>query len=166
MIQAEGYRSTIVLTCAAMRAHLLPSCAWSWAMRSSSSGEKEPFLRLGRRWLVQRRRQLLPQRSRPVTLCTAFQFPSPWCRTWSMSMASSAAVHGPFLSTTGVACSFCPVASSTCPRPSAATSSSGDDVGAAPGLFSMSVQRRGAAREGRRCRKLRGGARRVTATGD
>jgi hypothetical protein len=67
-------------------------------MWRSSSGEKGPLRRLGRRWLAHRRRQLLPQRSSPVSRRTVFQLPSPWRRTWSTSSLSSACVHGPFLS--------------------------------------------------------------------
>lgn len=80
-----------------MRAHLLPSLACSSRMRRSSWGEKAPFLRFGRRWFDHRSRQLLPQRRSPVFFWTEFQFPSPFLFTYSTSIASSLAVHRPFL---------------------------------------------------------------------
>lgn len=82
-----------------MRAHLLPSWECSLRINLSSSGVKAPFFKLGRRWLVHRSRQLLPHRARPVFFCTEFQFPSPFFFTCSINTASSAAVHGPFFST-------------------------------------------------------------------
>lgn len=83
---------------AAIRAHLLPNWACNSTMILSSSAEKFPFLRLGLRWLVHRSRQLLPHRASTERFCRAFQFPSPCLFTYSISMASSAAVHGPFFS--------------------------------------------------------------------
>lgn len=62
----------------------------------SSSGVKDPFFRFGRRWFAHRRRQLLPHRSKPEFFCTAFQLPSPCFLTYSVKIASSVAVHGPF----------------------------------------------------------------------
>lgn len=62
----------------------------------SSSGVKDPFFRFGRRWFAHRRRQLLPHRSKPEFFCTAFQLPSPCFLTYSVKIASSVVVHGPF----------------------------------------------------------------------
>lgn len=64
----------------------------------SSSAEKAPSMALGLRCVVHRTRQLLPHRGRPESLCTAFQFLSPYLFTCSISMASSSADHGPFFS--------------------------------------------------------------------
>lgn len=80
----------------AIRAHLFPSLAWSWTMRFSSSEENAPFLRLGRKWLAHLSLQLFPHLISPEFLWTAFQFPSPCFFTYSIKMASSAAVQGPF----------------------------------------------------------------------
>ena len=85
-------------TWAAMRAHLLPSLAWSSTMSLSSSGENAPFLRLGLKWLAHLSLQLFPHLDSPEFFCTEFQFPSPCLFTYSTSTASSAVVHGPFFS--------------------------------------------------------------------
>ena len=80
----------------AIRAHLFPILAWSSMMIFSSSGLNDPFFRFGRRWLAHRRRQLFPHRSKPEFFCTAFQLPSPCFLTYSVKIASSFVVHGPF----------------------------------------------------------------------
>lgn len=85
-----------MLTWEAIRAHLFPSLAWSSMMIFSSSGVKDPFFRFGRRWFAHRNRQLLPHRSKPEFFCTAFQLPSPCFLTYSVKIASSVVVHGPF----------------------------------------------------------------------
>lgn len=84
------------LTWEAIRAHLFPILAWSSMMIFSSSGLKDPFFRFGRRWFAHRRRQLFPHRSKPEFFCTAFQLPSPCFFTYSVKIASSVVVHGPF----------------------------------------------------------------------
>lgn len=61
-------------------------------------GEKVPFLRLGLKWLAHLSLQLFPHLINPQFFCTAFQFPSPYVFTYSIRIASSAAVHGPFFS--------------------------------------------------------------------
>ena len=79
-----------------MRAHLFPNLAWSSMIIFSSSGLNDPFFRFGRRWFAHRRRQLFPHRNKPEFFCTAFQLPSPCFLTYSVKIASSVVVHGPF----------------------------------------------------------------------
>lgn len=81
-----------------MSDHLLPKRAWSSTTSRSSSSEKVPFLRSGRRWFSQRRRQLLPLLGTPVRSLTRFQSPSPCSLTYCTSISSSTGVHGPFVS--------------------------------------------------------------------
>jgi len=87
---------TSIFTWEAIRAHLLPCLAWSSMMIFSSSGVKEPFFRLGLKWFAHLSLQLLPHLINPQFFCTEFQFPSPCFFTYSIKMASSATVHGPF----------------------------------------------------------------------
>lgn len=54
----------------AIVAHLLPWILCRWAKSTSSSAERGVFFRLGSRWFLYRRRQLLPERWSPYTSCT------------------------------------------------------------------------------------------------
>lgn len=83
-------------TTEAMRAHLLPILECMLMIIRSSSAEKGPFLRLGRRWFAHLSLQLLPLRASLVIFWTLFQFPSLCFLTYSINIASSVFVHGPF----------------------------------------------------------------------
>lgn len=77
--------------------YLLPRRAWRSMTSCSSASSRSPRFKSGRRQLVHRRRQLLPQRRRPASLGTALQQQWPQVRMKVTSFLSSSAVQGPFL---------------------------------------------------------------------
>ena len=94
-------------SCFEMFAHLFPWCSCMAIKIASSSSVHSPFLSSGSRWLTNLSLHCFPWR--PGKCAAIFAHFRPYCRLFSLKMASSSAVQDPFPLMTGglvIVCHF------------------------------------------------------------